>query len=285
MEYENIELAKGDIRDEHFLPKAFQGCDGVFHVAAFAKPWAKHPEIYYEVNEIGTDKVCQAALSAGVRRLVYTASAGIHGPQQNGLINEATWPSTYHTDYEQSKYNGMQRALSHVVNGLEVVVVSPARVYAAGDAVNSNVPVRMMQMYLNNGFGVVPASGTGIGSYVFMSDIVNGHLLAMRKGVSGEEYLLGGDNLSYLQFFDVLKEVSGKSRPVIRVPYPISLGIGKINLWAANNLGIAPTITTPWVRRYLKDWGVDSSKIIQLGYEVTSLKSGIEKVFDGWRDS
>ncbi|GAB4381859.1 MAG: hypothetical protein Kow0075_13660 [Salibacteraceae bacterium] len=274
-----ITLRKCDLTDVEGLRAAFDQVDGVFHVAAYTKPWARNPRMYYEVNEMGTQNVCNAALMAGVKRVVYTASAGIHGPQQSDkLIDENTWPEAYFTDYERSKYRGMQKALSFVDKGLEVCVVSPARVYAVEPPSGSNVPVRMVCLYLKRNFGVVPADGTGIGSYVFMDDVVNGHILAMTKGTSGEEYLLGGDNLTYIEFFDRVKALTKTDHRVIKIPYAFSLFIGKTQLWMAENFGIEPIITTPWVRKYIHNWGIDSSKIAALGYRVTSFERGMHKV-------
>lgn len=279
MEHDSIELAKGDITDAEFLVRAMREVDGVFHVAAFAKPWAPNAEQYYKVNEQGTINVCEACIKNGVKRLVYTSSAGIHGAQQSGdLVNEDTWPKNYFTDYEQSKFNGREAAMSYLSKNLEVTIVSPARVYGPGEISTSNVPVRMLDIYLRKKFGFAPASGSGVGSYVFMDDVVNGHVLAMTKGISGEEYLLGGENLTYLELYAVMAEVTGKRYPVIKVPYQLSLGIGKAMLFAAEKFGIQPTITTPWVRKYLKDWGVDSSKIGKLGYTITPAAEGLKRV-------
>ncbi len=283
MEAENIELVKGDVTNADFLDRIMEGVDGVFHVAAFAKPWARDPKTYYSINEEGTRKVCEACIKHGVKRLVYTSSAGIHGAQHGSeLIHEDTWPEEYHTDYERSKLNGMKVALSHSEKGLEVTIISPARVYSPGEVSESNVPVRMLHLFLKNKFGFVPASGEGVGSYVYIDDIVHGHMLAMTEGENGQEYLLGGENLSYLEFFEVLKTVTGKSYPVLKVPYSLSLAIGKTQLFLADKLGLKPTITTPWVRRYLQNWGVNSDKIKALGYQPISLKEGMQKVLGGW---
>jgi len=283
-DFPNIDLAKGDIEDVAFLKRALIGVDGVFHVAGFAKPWAKNPSIYYQVNEEGTRNVCEACRKNKVKRLVYTASAGIHGPQptKSELINENTWPEEYHTDYEQSKFNGMRVALSYEKLGLEVNIVSPARVYAPGEVTESNVPVRMVDIYLNKGFGVAPMDGFGIGSYVYIDDVVQGHILAMMTEMHGEEYLIGGENLNYIEFFRMLAQLSGKTNRILKVPYSISLLIGKTNLFLAETFGIKPMITTPWVRRYLMHWGVDSSKLRNLGYDPSPLKDGLKKVIDSW---
>ncbi|MEZ4720691.1 MAG: hypothetical protein R2813_02310 [Flavobacteriales bacterium] len=170
--------------------------------------------------------------------------------------------------------------MSFTEQNLEVVVVSPARVYALGTISESNVPVRMMNLYLRNRFGFVPHTGLGRGSYVHINDVVHGHVLAMEEGGVGEEYLLGGTNVNYLEFFETVADVTGKSYPVIKVPYPMSLFIGKSQLFLAESLGIQPKITTPWVRKYLKDWGVDSTKIGQLGYQPMDLRVGLKHVFE-----
>lgn len=283
LEHPKIELAKGDITDVEFLKLAFVGVDGVFHVAAFAKPWSKDKSIYYKINEQGTINVCEAALACGVKRVVYTSSAGIHGPQQGEeLIDENTWPNEYYVDYERSKNNARLAANAFVQRGLEVVTVSPARVYGPGEVSESNVPARLFRIYLKNKFGVVPLDGKGVGSYVFMDDLVNGHILAMTKGQNGEEYLLGGINATYLELFQAFAEVSGKKYPVFKLPYQLSLGFGKFNLFLAENFGVKPTITTPWVRRYIKNWGLDISKIEALGYKVTPLNVGLKKVLESW---
>jgi NAD+-dependent farnesol dehydrogenase len=279
MDFPNIKLATGDIRDKEFLIRAVEGVQGVFHVAAFAKPWNKDKKLYYDINEQGTKNVGEACVLLGIRRLVYTASAGIHGCQQNGrLIDEQTWPSSYLTDYEQSKCNGMIAALSFEKKGLEVNIVSPARVYAPGEVTESNVPARMIDIYLSKGFGIAPTDGKGIGSYVFIDDVVKGHRIAMECDAHGEEFLLGGENVDYIDFFKLLARLSGKKKPLIKVPYSLSLFIGKANLFLAENFGIKPTITTPWVRRYLQHWGVSSNKIRKLGYHPISLENGMKRV-------
>ncbi|MEZ4720692.1 MAG: NAD-dependent epimerase/dehydratase family protein [Flavobacteriales bacterium] len=107
MAFENVRCERGDVTDIDFLRRVFFGVDGVFHVAAFAKPWVKDKSIYYHINETGTENVCKASLDNGVKRVVYTSSAGTHGAQQGDqLISEEIWPNRYDTDYELSKFNG-----------------------------------------------------------------------------------------------------------------------------------------------------------------------------------
>jgi len=57
---------KGDILDPESLAKAMEGCDGVFHAAAFAGVSAEDPHDIFRLNVEGTGNVLEAALISGV---------------------------------------------------------------------------------------------------------------------------------------------------------------------------------------------------------------------------
>ena len=57
---------------------------------------------------------------------------------------------------------------------------------------------------------IIPGDGKRTGSYVYIDDIVNGHILAMQKGRSGERYILAGVNVSYNNFFNCLQRLPAK---------------------------------------------------------------------------
>jgi len=63
---------------------------------------------------------------------------------------------------------------------------------------------------LNSRWRIIPGSGKNIGNYVYIDDVVKGHILAIEKGLPGEKYILGGENVSYSGFFKTLKKVSQK---------------------------------------------------------------------------
>ena len=57
---------------------------------------------------------------------------------------------------------------------------------------------------------IMPGDGKRTGSYVYIDDVINGHILAMQKGRAAERYNLGGLNASYIEFFDLLANLQAR---------------------------------------------------------------------------
>lgn len=76
----NIKIFYGDITQVESVRKAITGCENVYHIAGYAKLYAKNRDVFYEVNVKGTANVLEQALKAGVKKLVYTSSAAVYGP-------------------------------------------------------------------------------------------------------------------------------------------------------------------------------------------------------------
>jgi UDP-glucose 4-epimerase len=70
----------GDIMQTDILQSAFEGADGVFHLAAL---WLlqchEYPRSAFDVNVRGTFNVMEACVAKGVKRLVYSSSASVYG--------------------------------------------------------------------------------------------------------------------------------------------------------------------------------------------------------------
>src|SRR5262249_51467066 len=117
----------------------------------------------------------------------------------------------YLTDYEESKAVAEQEALRLAVGGLPVVIVNPTRVYGPGHLTEGNSLARLIDDYDRGRVPVLLNRGVNVGNYVFVDDVVQGHLLAMQRGRLGERYILGGENIALKDFFRTIDRVSGKT--------------------------------------------------------------------------
>ena len=279
---EGIELFKGDISDRASLDKAAHRCDGVFHVAAFAKPWAKDPQTFYRLNLNGAQNVVMAARNAGVSKVVFTSTAGVINPSNGTPSNEKTRREMAHfTHYEQSKEQAEEAALKLCREGMNIVTVNPSRVYGPGLLSDSNGVTRLIKMYLQGKFKMLPGDGSSIGNYVFIDDVVTGHILAMQKGKSGERYILGGDNVSFTEFFNLLSDLTGRDTHLYKIPIPVIKFVAKIMELKANLTGNPPILTPPWVKKYLYNWELSAEKAErELGYHPTPINEGLSKTID-----
>ncbi len=282
LEHRNIRLFQGSLTDRNSIDKAINSCDQVYHVAAFAGVWLKNPEYIYEQNVQGTKNIMEAARDQEIQKVVFTSTAAVFGPSNHRIISESTdYPERFFTPYEHSKVLAEKDALLYTQEGLHVVIVNPTRVFGPGTLSKSNSITILIDKYIQGKWHFYPGDGNSVGNYVFVEDVVNGHILAMEKGKSGERYLLGGENVSYKQFFEILSAVSGKKCFLMGMPMFIMMTIAGISLFYAKVTSKDPLITPDLVKKYNYNFTVSSDKAkTELGYKPVSLETGFKRTIE-----
>jgi nucleoside-diphosphate-sugar epimerase len=274
----NIRIFPGDITDKESLRKAMAGCAQVFHLAAFAQSFTKDRSTYFQVNVEGSRNVLSAALENAADRVVFASTSVTIGPSSDEAHDENSKRDNrfFHTEYERSKYLAEKMALEYVRHGLPVVIVNPTRVYGPGKLTEANSVTRMVQSYLRPRICPILGKGREIGNYVFVDDVVEGFLLAMSRGRAGERYILGGENISLLGFYRLLRKVTRKKALRLYVPDRLALTIGRFEEWRAHHWGASPLITREWVNNFLVDWSFSNQKARDgLGCRFRSLEEGL----------
>lgn len=285
-EQDKLRIIAGEIKDIDSIRHAMEGCDKVFHLAALATPWVQDHSLFFKVNVEGTAKLLQAAEELGVKKVVHISSAATLGPQKDGrpVTEEQSLPlEEALTYYEVTKIQAEQKVQEAVEQGkIDATIVNPTRLYGPGTISVSNAVTKLARDYMKGSWRIIPGSGKSIGNYVYTDDVIQGMILAMEKGRSGERYLLGGENIDFRGLFRKMAETSGVHRKMVRIPTPFLIFASWcMQGWAALS-GKAPLITSGWVRKYLlKDWGADLSKAEkELGYEHRSLEEGLSRTYE-----
>lgn len=279
----NIKIFKGDITDVPSIQQAMQGCEQVYHLAAYARVWAKDNSIFYKLNVDGARNVFDAAREQGISNIVFTSTGGTLGPSKKRPVKEEDQRiGKPFTAYEVTKTWAEDLAVEYCNKyHMRIVTVNPPRIYGPGIITESNAVTRLVKLYMAGKWKIMPGDGKRTGSYVYIDDIVNGHILAMQKGRAGERYNLGGVNASYIEFFDLLAQVNGKKHTLINFPVWAMMAAGKALELFTKITGRPPLLTPPWIRKYHYDWSVDSSKAQrELGYNFIPLKEGLQKTVD-----
>ncbi len=275
----NIIPFKGDITDKLSVEEAIKGCSKVMHAAAFASFRNKDRSVFYKVNVEGTRNVLNAALAAGVKRVVFTSTGAVLGPSGKNPLNEDNPRLTaFENDYEISKHWAEQLVKEYVRKGLFAIIVAAPRVYGPGLPVNGNVFYRFIKNILSVRIAVMPSDGKAIGNYAFVDDVVAGHFLAMEKGIRGEKYILGGENLSYRNFFEMIKKNTDKKIRLIAVPVFLLKSWSFLYMIFSRLVGRHTNISPKVVSRILQNRALSCDKAIrQLGYSITPFEEGIQK--------
>jgi len=275
---DRVTIIKGDLSDSELLRKGMESCDWVFHMAAYAKPSFKDPSVVTSVNIDGTVNVFEAALASGVKKVVFTSTGGTMGYSRDGkpVCEESNKNPELQTLYERTKAEAEKIAVDFLSRGLEVVIVNPTRVYGPGRLSESNSVTRIIKLYMSGTWRINPGNGKSIGNYVFVDDVAEGHILAAMHGRGGERYILGGENHSFNSLFNIIGQVTGKVRNLVRLPEGLMRAIVGTITFISGLLRVSPPITGDFINKYLKDWIMTSEKAErELGYQITPLSEGV----------
>ena len=281
IKHPSVAIFEGDIMNKDSIRDAMQGCNKVYHLAAFAKVWAKDPKIYFDINVTATVNILEVAQELEVSKVIVTSTAGVYGASVSDDITETyVRDFDFFNEYESSKAISESRIKDFVIAGLDVSIVSPTRVYGPYLFGQPQSVTQLIHKYVKGNWRIIPGDGTKIGNYVFIDDVINGHILAMEKGKKGHTYILGGENHDYNSFFKILAIESGIHRKMIKLPIGFQMLFSRIQLMKIP-FGGTPLITPKWIAKGKYDWKVDANKAIsELGLKITSLQEGVKKTID-----
>ena len=281
----NIINFPGDVTDKESVIQAMKGCKKVLHAAAITKLWDKDSTIFYKVNVEGTRNVLDAALLCGVQKFVYTSTGAVIGPSDKYPMTESDPRITaFENDYEISKHWAEELVKEYCRRGLFAMIVAAPRVYGPGIIAGGNVFGRLLQKIFSMKIAFMPACGDVLANYAFVDDVVNGHFLALEKGIGSEKYILGGENISYTTFFETIKNNAGKKIKLVRVPENILLVWSFIHMMVFRLMGRHTNISPLIVRRICQNRALSCEKaVLQLGYTITPFTLGIQRTINHFK--
>lgn len=274
-----IEQVEADILNADALDKAVEGCDVVIHVAAITNVWPTRGDIYYKVNVDGTLNMIEAALKHKVKRFIHVGSASSFGfgTKDNPGNEESPWKSAkYGLDYIDSKLEGQKVVHKAVIErGLPAIVVNPTFMIGAYDSKPSSGEV-ILQAYHER----IPAITSGGKNWVYVKDVAEGICNGIEMGRIGEAYILGHQNMSYKEAFNMIANVLGKKPPKISLPDFIIKIAGRAAGFAGKLFGFAPKLSYPvaWIAcdgHYFSP----AKAVKELNLPQTPVEQGVKEAF------
>ena len=265
-ELPEVQGVQGDLRDPASLQRAVEGCSVVFHVAADYRLWTREPHEMYRSNVEGTRAMLEAARRAGVERFVYTSTVGCIGvktPDGIGDERSEAFLEDMQGPYKRSKFLAEQVALEFAAEGFPVVIVNPTA--PVGD--HDFKPTPTGKIVVDFVRGAIPAYvDTGL-NVVDVRDVACGHLAACQRGVPGERYILGAENMTLQQILEALAGILGRKAPRVQIPYAIAFAAGVASTAWAEITGKEPRAPLDAVRMSRKKMWVRHDKAARdLGY-------------------
>ena len=269
-------LAVGDITQKESMRQAMQGVDGLFHVAGWYKVGSGNKEDGYAINVDGTRNVLELMKELRIAKGVYTSTLAANSDTGGVVMDEDyQFHGRHLSTYDETKALAHHQVAEPMMEaGLPLVIVQPGGIYGPGDTSATGDSIRD---FLKGDLPMLPKKTAVCWAHV--DDIVQGHILAMEKGQIGESYIIAGPCHTFIEFFDIAAEISGKPAPPLQVPAwllkALSFPMGVLD----KILPLPPEYTGEGLRvisgtTYLGD---NSKAKRKLGYQPRSVRQGLEQ--------
>ena len=269
-------------------PSSFAGLPppggSVFHLAAVRNQPGSSIQEMAEINVGATLALARHSGDQGVARFVHVATALIYGPSEKGEVrSEADGHDRAGSAYARSKAAAVEQLLALAREGLPAVVACPSIVFGPDHPSHPNRVTSEIRRLLRGGPRIFLAGGRQARNLVHVEDVVRGLLAAEERGAVGEEYLLGGEEISPRELAERVLAIAGRrGGPVVPVPSGAALGIALLidRLRGYDPQGGYATA----VRNLSREWRFSSGRATrELGYQPLPLAEGVARTLDWLR--
>ncbi len=205
-----------NILNKDHVNRRVKNADVIFHLAAIID--TKNPKMW-GINVDGTQNIVNAAVKAKVKKFVFLSSTGVYGFTK-GLVDELT-PVNPMNEYEKSKV----KAEEIVLERQEEINVSILR---SSMVLGPNQYWSKMFQMIKQGLPL-PTKGTNSFQVIYIRDLVEALAYVMKKGDTGEIYLVAGKEMLTLNEVYIAVRKIFKQKPVVRhMPAFIAITVGKL---------------------------------------------------------
>ena len=280
----DVEIVEADIRDRAAMARALAGMRSLCHVAADYRLWAPDPSEIVDTNVTGTTVVMEAALQAGVERVVYTSSVATLAPAPDQAAADESRPLDADAAigaYKRSKV-AAERVVEAMVKArrLPAVIVNPSTPIGPRDA----RPTPTGRIIVEAARGRIPAFvDTGL-NLVHVDDVGAGHIAALERGRIGERYILGGQDVTLATLLADIARLVGRRPPTVRLPRRAVFPFAYVAEAAARVSGREPLLTVDGLRLARHHMFFSSAKAErELGYTARGYGMALGDAVDWFR--
>ena len=271
-----LEYMTGDLRDTASLDRALAGVQRVFHVAADYRLWSKRSQDIYDSNVGGTKNLLEAAKRAGIEQFVYTstvATIAVDRPEHPNEFTDAKLEEMV-GHYKRSKWLAEKEVLDAAKQGFPAIVAMPTTPVGPWDW-KPTPTGKIILDFLN---GKMPGYvETGL-NFVGVEECAAGHILVAEKGIAGERYLLGAENLTLKGVLDLLADLTGLPAPSLKIPHGLALGVAYAETAFSRLIGREPQIPVEGVKIARHMMFVNCSRAVrELGFQAGPVSAAFER--------
>lgn len=212
-----LKVVNGDIRDTKKLAEAFEGIDGVLHLACISNDasFELDENLSKTVNYNCFEPMVVAAKKAGVKRFVYCSSSSVYGVSNSPNVTE-DHPLVPLTLY--NKFKGMCEPVlwKHKAPGFTCVTIRPATVCGYSPRTRMDLSVNILTNHAVNKGTITVFGGAQMRPNLHIEDMVDAYemmLQAPSEKIHGETFNIGFQNHSISAIAETVKKIVEEEMP------------------------------------------------------------------------
>ena len=270
-----VEWVEADVTDLLALESAFSGITHVCHCAAMVSFHPKDAHRMMQVNVHGTANLVNLALDFGVKKMIHVSSIAALGrsKERPKLDENSKWvQSKGNSRYAISKYQSEQEVWRGHAEGLKVGIVNPAVILGSGfwDVGSGKI---FSQVH-----GGLPFWTIGRTGVVDVRDVAGFMMLLLESDISGERYILNGENITFRDLFFKIADALKVRRPFVKVTPLLAELAWRVEWLKEKVLRAEPVVTKESARASVSSFFYDNTKSLGMpGFSYRPLETTIQE--------
>jgi len=223
----DVERFYGDIFDDAALKEAMSDCDVVYYCVVDARMWLRDPAPLFRTNVDGLRHVLDVAVTADLRKFVFTSTTGTLAINDSRPVTEA---DVHNWDqggaYIESRVAAENLVLSYArARGLPAVAMCISTTYGAGDW----APTPHGSIIAAVAAGRFPVYFDYSAEVVGIEDAAQAMLAAAERGRTGERYIISDRYLSVREINGIAAAAVGRKPAQVGIPLPVLKAAARLN--------------------------------------------------------
>jgi nucleoside-diphosphate-sugar epimerase len=271
---ELLEQFQCNILDVVGLETAMQGVQEVYHCAAVVSFAPSSKRELFSINIEGTANVVNAALDAGIKKMVHVSSVAALGRIREGepITENMNWTEeTSNSVYGQSKYLGELEVWRGIGEGLNAVIVNPVIILGCADWKSGSAQI------FKSVYDEFPWYTEGVSGFVDTGDVAKAMIALMQSDISNERFIISAENRTYRQVFNWIADGFGKRRPHKKVTTLIAKIVWRLEAIKSRLSGKKPLVTKETATTALAEVTYNNEKLLKFlpDFKYTNIESAI----------
>lgn len=268
-----------DVRDLASLTKALDGIDVVVLLAAEHHDNILPVSLYYDVNVQGMENVLSVMDMHNIHKIIFVSSASVYGSDDNS--KDETYVLNPSSHYGKSKLQAEELLKNWYYKSPQdkcVTIVRPTVIFGEGN--RGNV-YNLMKQIATGRFAMI-GSGVQKKSMAYIGNVVAFIKFCMNEMGGFKLYVYTDEpDLSMNELVELIRDIMGKTRSFIRVPFIFGLAVGYSCDIMGKILGITLPLSSVRVKKFCSATQFSSSRIRNIGFKApTLLTDGLRKTIE-----